>query len=189
MDPFISYILQFGHLNQQQIDFILKKAREITLAKDDMYWEAGKPVRQIGFVTEGVLRVYYYNNKGEEITRYFVDEQHLILSGHSIDEHFCPTEYLQAITDCRLVIFPKPDWLEINETIPGWEMIIQKITAKNHREKIARRSELVSQDATTRYIDFMEKCPDLLSRVPLTYIASYLGITPQSLSRIRKNIR
>lgn len=102
---------------------------------------------------------------------------------------YIPSEYLQAVTDCKLVVFSKKNWKEISETIVGWEVIVQKIMAKHHREKLERRSELVSQDATTRYLDFIEKFPTLANRVPLSFIASYLGITQSSLSRIRKNIR
>lgn len=181
-------MLRFGNLNKQQIDLINSKATEIALHKDDYYWEAGKPVKQIGFLTDGVLRVYYYNNRGEEITRYFIDENHLILSGNTVDEMYTPSEYLSAITDCKLVVFSKQDWKEISETIIGWDPILQKIVSKYHSEKMARRSELVSQDATERYLDFIQKFPTLVNRVPLSFIASYLGITPSSLSRIRKNI-
>ena len=189
MEKFIDYVLQFGNLNKQQIDLITSKATELELRKDDYYWEAGKTVKQIGFLTDGVLRVYYYNNKGEEITRYFIDENHLILSGNTIDEVYTPSEYLSAITDCKMVVFSKQDWKEITETVIGWDTIIQKIISKYHSEKMARRSELVSQDATTRYVDFIEKFPALVNRVPLSFIASYLGITQSSLSRIRKKIR
>ena len=189
MDKFIEYVLQFATLNKQQIDLIASKATLLELRKDDYYWEAGKMVKRIGFLTDGVIRVFYFNDKGEEITRYFLDENHLILSGHSIDEIYTPSEYLAAVTDCKLLVFSKKDWKEIADTIIGWDTIIQKITTKYHREKIARRSELVSQDATTRYLDFMENFPALANRVPLSFIASYLGITQSSLSRIRKNIR
>ena len=189
MEKFIEYVLQFADLNKQQIGLIASKATSLELGKDQYYWEAGKTVKQIGFLTDGVIRVFYYNNKGEEITRYFLDENHLILSGHSIDEIYTPSEYLSTVTDCKLVVFSKKDWKEIADTIIGWDTILQKITAKYHREKIARRSELVSQDATTRYLDFIENFPALANRVPLSFIASYLGITQSSLSRIRKNIR
>ncbi|NCT74198.1 MAG: Crp/Fnr family transcriptional regulator [Chitinophagaceae bacterium] len=189
MDTFIEYVLQFGNLNKQQIDLIKSKATEIELHKDEYYWEAGKAVKQIGFLTDGVLRVYYYNNKGEEITRYFIDEEHLILSGNNVDEFFIPSEYLQAITDCKMVVFSKQDWKDISETIIGWDSIVQKIITRHHTEKIKRRSDLISQDATARYLDFIEKFPKLVNRIPLSYIASYLGITASSLSRIRKNIR
>ncbi|WP_439490287.1 Crp/Fnr family transcriptional regulator [Algoriphagus sp.] len=188
MEEFIEYVLQFGNLNPQQIALIKSKATELELPKDGYYWEAGKAVKQIGFLTKGVIRVYYYNNKGEEITRYFIDENHLILSGNTIDEIYTPSEYLSAITECKLIVFSRRDWNDISETIIGWNKIIQQIIAKHHSEKIERRSELVSQDAATRYKEFIEKFPNLTNRIPLSYIASYLGITQSTLSRIRKNI-
>ena len=127
MEKLIDYILLFGHLNKQQIDLIKSKASEIELHKDDYYWEAGKTVRQIGFLTEGVLRVYYYNNKGEEITRYFIDENHLILPGNSVDDIYTPSEYLSAITDCKLVVFSRQDWKELSDTIIGWTILSTKL--------------------------------------------------------------
>ena len=188
MKAFIEYILQFGNLNQRQAEFISKKANELELSKDEYYWEAGKAVKQTGFITEGVLRVYYYTNNGEENTRYFVDENHLILDGPVSAANYIPSEYLQAVTDCKLIVFSKKDWKEISDTIVGWDNIIQKIITKHHAEKLERRSPLVSQDATTRYLEFMETFPMLVNRIPLSFIASYLGITQQSLSRIRKKI-
>jgi CRP-like cAMP-binding protein len=189
MQVFTDYILQFGNLNQQEIEFINSKSTEIVLTKNEYYWEAGKTVNQIGFITNGVLRVFYYDTKGEEITRYFFDENHLILSGHSIDEVYKPTAYVTAITDCKLTTFSKKDWKDISQTIIDWDNIVQKIITKHKSEKLGIISDLVSQDATTRYLDFMEKFPTLANRVPLSYIASFLGITQSSLSRIRKNIR
>lgn len=188
MEQFIEYVLQFGSLNKQQIDLIKRKAAEIVLSKDEYYWEAGKPVRQIGFLMEGVIRVYFYNNKGDEITRYFIDENHLILSGPTADESYTPSEYLAAVTTCKMVIFSKHDWKDLSDTIIGWDHIVQKVVSKHHNEKVARRSDLVAQDASERYRDFIQKFPSLVNRVPLTYIASYLGITPSSLSRIRRHI-
>jgi CRP-like cAMP-binding protein len=93
------------------------------------------------------------------------------------------------VTDCQLAVFSKKEWNDISKTIVGWDTIVQKITAKHHFEKIERRSQLVSQDATTRYLNFVQEFPSLVNRVPLSFIASYLGITQSSLSRIRKNIR
>lgn len=189
MNRFIEYLLQFGSLNPQQISLIKSKATETTLHKNECYWKAGKVVQQTGFLTDGVIRVFYYNDNGDEITRYFIDENHLVLSGNTADEAYIPSEYLSAVTDCRLVVFSKQDWKDLSVTIPGWDRMIQKIINKHHLKKVARRSTLVSQEATERYLDFIKKFPDLVNRVPLSYIASYLGITQSSLSRIRKNIR
>jgi CRP-like cAMP-binding protein len=189
MKNFIAYVLQFGNLTPQQIDFISGKTYEVTLHKDEHFWEAGKVVAKVGFITHGILRVFYYNNEGEEHTRYFIEENHLILDGHDGETNYTPSEYLQAVTDTKLIVFSKKDWKEISDTIVGWDSIIQKITATYLRKKLERRSQLVSQDAATRYLEFLEKFPTLVNRIPLSYVASYLGITQSSLSRIRKNIR
>lgn len=185
MKEFIEYILQFGHLNQQQTDLIMSKAKEIELSKDEYFAEAGKVLRQVGFILDGIIRICYYNNKGEEITKIFIEEKHLLFNLKNVPS----TEYIQAATDCKLLVFSNQDWKEISDTIIDWENIIQKVTNKALAQKLERVSPLVSQDATTRYLEFMEKYPTLVNRIPLSYIASYLGITRQSLSRIRKNIR
>ncbi|KAA9038555.1 Crp/Fnr family transcriptional regulator [Ginsengibacter hankyongi] len=185
MKEFIEYILQYGNLNKQQIDLITSKAKEIELDKDDYFAEVGKVLKQVGFIIEGILRICYYNNKGEEITKIFIEEKHLLFNLKNVPS----TEYIQAATNCKLLVFSNQDWKEISDTIIDWESIIQKITNKSLAQKLERVSPLVSQDATTRYLEFMEKYPTLVNRIPLSYIASYLGITQQSLSRIRKNIR
>ncbi|MDH5032570.1 Crp/Fnr family transcriptional regulator [Chryseobacterium cucumeris] len=185
MKEFIEFILQFGHLNQQQIDLITSKAKEVELSKDEYFAEAGKVLRQVGFILDGIIRICYYNNKGEEITKIFIEEKHLLFNLKNVPS----TEYIQAATDCKLLVFSNQDWKEISDTIIDWENIIQKVTNKALAQKLERVSPLVSQDATTRYLEFMEKYSTLVNRIPLSYIASYLGITQQSLSRIRKNIR
>jgi CRP-like cAMP-binding protein len=185
MKEFIEYILKFGNLNKQQIDFITSKGKEVHLIKDDYFAEAGKVLKQVGFILDGILRICYYNNKGEEITKIFIEEKHLLFNLKNVPS----IEYIQAATNCKLLVFSNEDWKEISDTVIDWESIIQKIVNKSLAQKLARVSPLVSQDATTRYLEFMEKYPILVNRIPLSYIASYLGITQQSLSRIRKNIR
>ena len=189
MKELIVYILRFGNLNPQQIDFIASKAKEIVIYKDEYFSEAGKTSRQVGFVLEGIVRVCYYNNKGEEITKYFIEENNLVVDLESFDNEIPSTAYVQAITDCKLIVFSKKDWQELLNTIVGWDAIVHKIISKALMQKVERRSPLVSEDATTRYLKFMEIYPTVVNRIPLSYIASYLGITQSSLSRIRKNIR
>lgn len=188
MKELIEYILQFGNLNQQQIDLIEKKTLEIELQKDGYFSEAGKIPRQVGFIVEGVIRGCYYNNKGEEITRFFVSENNLIVDYVNFEANTASSEYLQAITNCKLIVFSKQNWEELSHTIVSWDNIKNKMIRKCLFQK-TRRSPVISQDATTRYLEFMENYPSLTNRIPLAYIASYLGVTQQSLSRIRKNIR
>jgi CRP-like cAMP-binding protein len=189
MEEFVEYILQFGNLNKQQIDLISNKGVELDLRKDEYFSEAGKVSRQVGFIFEGVIRVCYYNNKGEEITKYFIEENNLIVDIESFNNEICSSTYVHALTDCRLICFAKKDWQELLNTIIGWDTIVHRIISKALIQKVERRSPLVTQDATERYLKFLEIYPTIVNRIPLSYIASYLGITQSSLSRIRKNIK
>ncbi|MBW3466990.1 Crp/Fnr family transcriptional regulator [Arthrospiribacter ruber] len=189
MEALINYLLQFGNLNKQQIDFITSKSRELALRKEDYFSEAGKIAKQVGFILDGILRVCYYSNKGEDITKYFIDENNFVVDLDSFENKIPSSRYVQAVTDCKLIVFPEYNWEEISYTIVGWESIVNKIIKKSLIQKLDRRSPLVSEDATTRYLGFIEKYPQLINRIPLSYLASYLGVTQSSLSRIRKNIR
>jgi CRP-like cAMP-binding protein len=189
MKELIDYFLQFGNLNQQQIDLISKKATELNLPKDDYFSEAGKIPRQVGFIIEGITRLCYYNNTGEEITTYFIEENNLVVDFDSFNNEISSSIYVQAIMDCKMIVFSKKDWQEIQDTIVGWDKIVHKIISKILMQKVVRRSPLVTEDATERYLKFLEIYPNVVNRVPLSYVASYLGITQSSLSRIRKNIR
>jgi CRP-like cAMP-binding protein len=188
MEKLISYILQFGNLNQQQIDLVASKATVWELRKDEYFSEAGRIPRQVGFVVEGVVRGCYYNNQGEEITRCFIAENNLVVDYVNFEANLASSEYLQACTDCKLVVFSKHDWEELSHIIVDWDKIKNKMVQLCMYQK-SRKGPVISQDATTRYLEFLNNYPSLINRIPLAYIASYLGVTQQSLSRIRKNIR
>lgn len=189
MEEFVNYILQFGNLNKQQTDFIISKAKPLELHKEDYFVEAGKVPRLVGFLLEGVVRCCYYNNKGEEITHHFIDENNFVSDQQKFEAQMVASEYIQAVTNCKFLVFSKEDWDEIGNTIVGWDAITSLILKNCLFKTIERRSPLVSEDATTRYLSFIEHFPGLVNRIPLSHIASYMGITQQSLSRIRKNIR
>nr|WKN37833.1 Crp/Fnr family transcriptional regulator [Tunicatimonas sp. TK19036] len=188
MKELIEYILQFGNLNQQQIKLVTRNAKELVLRKEEYFSEAGKIPRQVGFVVKGVVRGCYYNKEGEEITRCFINENSLMVDYLNFESNTVSSEYLQACIDCKLMVFSKQSWDELSQIIVGWDSIKNKMVQVCMYHK-SRKGPVVSQDATTRYLEFMENYPSLINRIPLTYIASFLGVTQQSLSRIRKNIR
>lgn len=188
MDKLIEYILQFGNLNSEQIALITSSATEILLQKDEYFSKAGKIPKRVGFIVEGVVRGCYYSHVGEEITRCFISENNLVVDYDNFESSSASLEYLQASTDCKLIVFSKKNWEELSLKIAGWDNIKNKMVQKCMFQK-SRRLPVISQDGTTRYLEFMKNYPTLLNRIPLVYVASYLGVTPQSLSRIRKGIR
>nr|WP_315224696.1 Crp/Fnr family transcriptional regulator [uncultured Flavobacterium sp.] len=187
MKELTDYILKFGDLNKQQTDFIASKATSVTLLKDEYFLEVGKIPMQVAFLLEGIFRFSYYSNKEEEITDYFIDEHQFITEYKKFEANVSASEYLQAVTDCKLLVFSKKDWDEISNTIVGWDTIVNKMFKKYLLDAIEKRSPLNLEDPITRYLLFLEKFPTLSNRVPLSYIASYLGITEESLIRIREN--
>ena len=189
MKELINYLLQFGQLNQQQVDLIKGKGIFREIKKDEYFQEAGKIPREVGFLTEGIIRICYYNNKGDEITKYFIDENNLIVDINSYNQNIPSSTYIQAITDCKFIVFSKEAMKELSMTILIWDDIINKIMTKALLEKVNKISPMLAEDATERYLSFFTKFPTLANRIPLSYLASYLGITQSSLSRIRKNIR
>ena len=189
MEDLISYLLQFGQLNPKQIELVKTKAEEKYLQKGEYFSEAGKIAKQIAFVEEGVLMICYYNNKGEEIVHHFVDENHFAVDLESFNHKIASMIYIRAVRDCRVIVFSYDGFKTLSETIIDWDKIIHKITVKTLLEKVNLLQPKLGADAKTRYLNFLKNFPKLANRIPLVYIASYLGITATSLSRIRKNIR
>lgn len=187
MHGFVDYILQFGNLNKHQIDLILNKATDLPLKRGQYFSEAGAIPNQVGFILEGVIRGCYYTNKGEEITRCLIAENNLVVDYLNFETNSISTEYLQACTDCQLIVFSKGDWEVLSRTIVSWDAIKAKMVQLCMYQK-SRKGPVVSQDASTRYQEFLKNYPSLVNRIPLAHIASYIGVTQQSLSRIRKNM-
>ncbi|NDV41902.1 Crp/Fnr family transcriptional regulator [Flagellimonas sediminis] len=187
MKELLEYIFQFGNLNSQQINLIKNKVTQVELRKDAYFSEAGKIPNQVAFVVEGVFRGCYYNNKGEEITRCFIQENSIMCDYVNFEANAVSSEYLQSCTDSKLIVFSRQTWEELSQIMVSWDAIKSKMVQICMYQK-SRKNPVISQDATTRYLEFIENHPALVNRIPLASISSYLGVTPQSLSRIRKNI-
>jgi len=188
-EKLIRYLLQFGDLNAQQIELIKSKVLPLRLTKEDYFSEAGKISKRVGFVEEGILRVCYYNKDGNELTRYFIDENNFAVDLNSFNSQLPSSEYIQAITDCTLLVLSAESLRELSVTIVNWDAIVAKITERSLLEKVNRISPMLAEDAATRYASFLNRYPNLANRIPMSFLASYIGITQSSLSRIRKKIR
>lgn len=188
MEDLIDYLLQYGQLNTQQIELIKNAVQSLELGIGDYFSEAGKTANQIAFVQKGILRVCYYNKDGEEITRYFIDENNFAVDLNSYNLQIPSGEYIQAIVPTQLLIFNKEKLKNLTDTIINLDKIINIITNKGLIEKVNRISPMLAEDAKTRYIEFYNRFPTLVNRIPLNYLASYIGITKNSLSRIRREL-
>lgn len=188
MKELIDILLTFNELNKQQIELIKQKVKIEKVSKTDYFSQAGNTLNRIAIVKKGILRVCYYNKNGEEVTRYFIDEGNLGTDINSYNNRIPSSEYVQAIIDTELYIFTRQAMDELSNTIVVWPILINQLINKALIEKVNRISPMLAEDAKTRYIEFHDRFPSLVNRIPLNYLASYIGVTKHSLSRIRKEI-
>ncbi len=179
MQPLIQLLQQSGKFSAQQLDQIQSRLIIKTFQKGEFFSEPGTPANELAFVLKGILRVFFYSPEGQESTHYFIDENNFALAGK---------EYIQAVIKTELALL-SPQALQNALFSPSdWSMLREHITARALLEKAGQIGPTLAGDATARYRKFMETFPQIAGRVPLSHLASYLGITQQSLSRIRKQL-
>jgi len=188
MEELIQQLLCFGKLDHLHIELIKSKCEVVQVKKGTYFLKAGRVVSRVGYITEGILRVGYDDPKGEDTTRYFITENHFAADIKSFLLQTPSTAYFEALTDCSLLTFSVADFALLGNAIPCWNDIFSKLTAAYLAEKVRISRELLTLDAKSRYLLFLDYFPGLANRVPLSSLASFLGITRSSLSRIRKNI-
>ena len=188
MESFIQYLKSFTPLYADQIDALTALLTLEKLQPNEYLLEAGMYCNKIAFIQQGVFRIYFYNNEGEEITRYFLAENQFVVDLNAFNNQVVSSEYIQSVTDSEVVILSRTAFDQMSTIIPEWDKVIKAITEKALMEKLFNRSNLVGQSAKSKYLDFLTTHPKLANRIPLGHLASYLGIKQQSLSRIRKEI-
>lgn len=188
MDQLIKYLLQFGNFNQHQINLIKNNVIPRSIHKGDYFSEAGKVSNEVAFIVDGIFRVTYYNKEGEEITKFFVEENRFAVDINSYFNLLPSSEYIQAMTDMELLIISRERMEMLSNTILLWDGVVNKIANKAMIEKFNKTSMMLAEDAKTRYLNFHTRFPTLTNRIPLQYLASYIGVTKHTLSRLRKEI-
>ena len=150
--------------------------------------EEGQYCDHIAFLTKGRLRVYYHDGDANEVTCYFADPGQFISSYTSYLTRTPTREYIEAIEETDTYIIDRETMEILSEKIPKLQ-VFRRVIAENLYLMMERRITMLQvYSARERYEKFMEENPDLLLNVPLQYTASFLGITPQHLSRLRKKL-
>ena len=156
-----------------------------TLTRQEHFATEGKKAGEIGFVLEGNLH-HFYTRDGEEKTTYFYFENHFVASYISCIRQSPSLLTIEALTECRLLVFPYPVLLDLYERSQVWERfgrLIAEYLAAGLEERMV---SLLTETPRERYEALLQgNMGKILERIPQRYIASYLGITPVSLSRIR----
>lgn len=184
-ERFQEYISARAQLSSEELERILACGVTKKLRKHQYLLQEGDVWRYNAFVCSGCVRVYSVDNSGvEHIIRFAIEDwwagdRESYTTGQ-------PSKFnIDALEDSELILWTKSDFEKLLNEIPGLKRFSDDLIAKSHNSSINRIHSTLTSNAEVRYQDFIKKYPGIASRVPLHMIASYLGITPVTLSRIR----
>jgi len=160
----------------------------LTVKKNEVILQAGQIARYVFYVDKGCLRQYYINTNGEDRTIYFKTEGGWVSELVSFLDNK-PTELnVQALEDSELQIINQKNWILAITHIHSFTMSFIRAQQDTNYTLKKRLAEATVETPEEKYLRFIKEDPDLLQRIPLYHIASYLAMTPETLSRIRKKV-
>jgi len=139
------------------------------------------------FIEEGLVRAFYINEKGEELTNWFMKEGDVIFSVASFLEQAPSHEYITALEDCSVYYISYVQLQAIYKEFPEFNYHGRVLTEKYYRLSLQRESFIKRTSSLERYQRLLEHEPYLLARAALQDIATYLGMSPEMLSKVRAN--
>ncbi|MDP4258151.1 MAG: Crp/Fnr family transcriptional regulator [Bacteroidota bacterium] len=194
MQELVIYLQQFNGLSPTDLEQIRSKAVPLTLGKGDYLprrnpeANADAPGDELVFVCTGVLRAVHVDSQGVEVTEYFIDEGHFVPGTDGSSRRHASPALQQALMKTELLVLSTIAVRELSASIPAWDLLLSRIKTRMDEYRIAGMRPAQAGDATACYKEFLEKFPQIAARIPLSYLASYLGITQQSFSRIRQKL-
>ncbi|HWK06993.1 MAG TPA: Crp/Fnr family transcriptional regulator [Puia sp.] len=189
VSPLITFLQLYRPITAEDQALIASYFEPRAFKEGDTLFRGGKICQELFFICNGVLRIIVTNERGIDVTHFFIKENQLCTILHSFNNQVPANESIQAACDAEVLAITRSKLLDLYRQLPYMKELIDLITQQRLLAKIQTRNAYLGEDSASRYKLFMMQEPDIASRVPLKDIASYLGITPQSLSRIRKNIR
>lgn len=158
------------------------------LLQGSTFLSAGQVSHRAGLIIDGVVRIFNINEKGEERTLGFAAEGDFIIDIESFRDRKPSSRNWEAITPVKILIWEREDMKWIGVELPAWTNLMSSLVQKTLYNRTLELFEMLEDNATTRYVKFTQRYPHILPRVSLRHVANYLGIAPQSLSRIRQQL-
>ncbi|WP_299110919.1 Crp/Fnr family transcriptional regulator [uncultured Winogradskyella sp.] len=181
-------ILNHITLSKKELESFCSLFNQKEVRKKHFLMQEGEICKFEGFVTKGLFRVYHIDSNGFEQVLYFAKENWWITDIDSFTNEKPSQLYIQALEDSEVLLISKKDKEFAYNNIPKIEKLFRVMTQKTHIALQRRIIDNLSKTADRRYIDFIEKYPNLFQRLTNLQIAAYLGISHEFLSKIRRKI-
>jgi len=173
-------------LSEDEIEIISNHFYTKVIPKNEFFIESGNRCSHIGFLLNGILCSFIYNEEGEEVVKYFIEPDQFFTDLESY-EHSQPAKLnIQSVIDSKILYISKGDNQDLQSQIPAWGHVLSIFSSNALNKMIQTQNFLHFGTAREKYRYFVQHHPNLARHVPLKFIASYLGITQSSLSRLRR---
>jgi CRP-like cAMP-binding protein len=173
------------NLDAESLEIFTSLFSVLKIKKSDFFAKKGEYSKKIAFVESGILRAFYSNDRGEEYNKTFFTEGSFVGAYSSLVSGEQNLIDIDCLTDCSLYVAEFQSITLLYDKYPKIERLARILAEYFFVRKEKREIELVTLEAKERYAIFQKEHPKLEQRIPQYHIASYLGITPTQLSRIR----
>ncbi len=175
-------------VNEEFINALRNNGKNIQIKKGDYVLRQGEMHRQSYYVQKGLLRYFSIDDKGKEHILQFAPEGWFVSDRQSACLNMNADFFIDALEDTEAVVVKESYVNELAKENHQFLELNNRLLQNHIRQLQNRINQLLSFTAEQRYLEFIKTYPDIMLRVPQWMVASYLGITPESLSRVRKDL-
>lgn len=183
---FIDFLETVSSFSDVEKKLIFDHTTSRIFEKGSYLLKFGEISTDVNFIISGVIRFYIVGEDGEELTTAFISEGECASRIESFLKNTPSNGYLHCETSCDLITINKKDWVFLCDNTKNFGYAMGQLGSMYVAKKMELQRRLLTDDAQSAYLEFLKKHKSIADRVPMKHIASYLGITPSSLSRIKK---
>lgn len=183
-----NHLISVGNFTEQELKEVMNIAVKRNITAGEYLFKAGDIPRFFYFVNRGLFRYVYIDDDGNEYTKGFQDEGKYVVAYSAMQLNRGSYFYAEALEDSEVVIIDFERWNKLMEKYSGIVRYEMLMVRSAFYKKEFREKELLLDDAEARYKTFLSEYQNLECRLKQYHIASYLGITPVALSRVRKKM-
>jgi CRP/FNR family transcriptional regulator, anaerobic regulatory protein len=180
------YLRPFHNISDEALQYLATQFEEIKYPVKHIYLQEGDACQKAGIIHKGLVRNFFKRN-GRECTTWFDAEGSFAVSSHSFFTQSSHSESIEFLEETILFEITYEKIEKAKLLFPDIDILLEQILLYGFYTVEERTRNLMAYDAVERYNLFFKTYPDLVNRIPVKYIASFLGVTPETLSRIRAN--